>query len=110
MNPDNNLTVDFGDCSGDVEIQVDTFDNPLQTRHGSEYPGDSRSLTLNDSIREPRTIMSRFMGMRGKFIRIRIYQEASTTDKMHVMKVFADYHYDDVPSSTAQATRDSDTP
>jgi hypothetical protein len=107
----NTVTIDFGECNGDIIVKVDTFDNPLQkTRTGNEGSRDSRSITLTKSKLEQRTIISTFMGMRGKFFRIRIYQEASATDAMQVMRVHADVQYDDNPMPIGETVMDGGTP
>lgn len=107
----NTVTVDFGDCNGDVIVSVDTFDNPLQeTGIGNEAVRDSRTITLGKTDREQRTIISTFMGMRGKFFRIRIYQEAGTTNKMQVMRVHTEVQYDDNPSPIGETVMNGNTP
>ena len=106
----NTLTLDFGDCLGDIIVKVDTFDNPLQTDKGNEDVRDSRSLTLGVADREQRTVISRFMGMRGKFFRIQVYHAASTSSKLHLMRVHADFQYDDNPMPIGETILNGDAP
>ena len=106
----NTLTLDFGDCQGDIIVKVDTFDNPLQKERGDEDIRDSRSLTLGHADREQRTVISRFMGMRGKFFRIQVYHAASTSSKLHLMRVHADFQYDDNPMPIGETILNGDAP
>ena len=107
----NTVTVDFGKCNDDVIVSVETFDNPLQkTNTGGEGSTDSRQVTLGKTDREQRTIISYFMGMRGKFIRIRVYQNASTNSRMQIMRVHASVQYDDNPMTIGETIMDGLAP
>jgi hypothetical protein len=91
----NNIIVNLGnDTTGDVVIRVCTFDNPGNAKLEVHEPTESRNLTLGNSKLNT-NIISHFMQMRGKFIRIRI--ESSENDALQLSRIAAEIQYDDDP-------------
>jgi hypothetical protein len=90
------LTVDFGHRRGVVTVRVSSFESP-QDRTGSktgtvESPLEERTATIK--ILDPNlVVLPTFMGMRGKYFRVRI----ETVSDMSIKRATLDVNYDMAP-------------
>jgi hypothetical protein len=86
------FTVDFSHRDGDITIRASSFESPTDRDDSTERPLEERTATIIDS--DPNlNVLPTFMGMRGKYIRIRI----ETTGHMGVKRATLDVNFDMTP-------------
>jgi len=90
-----NVQLDLGYRSGDFTVRVSTFDNPNDIVGVSYKTLDERTAIVETSDGQ-RVSVSKFMGMRGRYFRIRI--EASGQE-ISLNRVTIDLAYDDDPKT-----------
>ena len=96
------ITADLGCCEGGLIVRVSTFDSPRQFRSSSEKPTETRTLDIGEGDLYNRMLLSHFMGMRGKYIRIRFETEDSMKSRMEISKISTEVQYDNAPSSLGE--------
>ena len=87
----NEVVIDLGSCVGSITIRVSAFDNPNDKVGTDEKPTEERTHTTTDY--GFRNVLTKFMGMRGKFFRIRVESE----NYLEISKAAAEIQYDDDP-------------
>ena len=95
------VTMDVGDCTGTVTVRVSSFDDPRDATLTVEKPTETKTVAFDGTagnVLQHRNIMARFMGMRGKFFRIRIEACGVAGNKFQLARVAAEVQYDEAPS------------